>query len=207
MCNLYSLTRPQDSLRRLFKIEHDLTGNLPALPAIFPDQMAPVVRNGQDGGRTMEMMRWGFPPPPNAGRQPVTNVRNLASPYWRSWLKPEWRCLVPASSFCEYTDSAPKVPHWFGLGEQRPVFAFAGLWRTWLGVRKGEEKEHRLFAFLTTEANDLVRPIHAKAMPVILREADWDRWLDADVGGALSLQRPLPAGQLMIVASGRRSDE
>jgi putative SOS response-associated peptidase YedK len=74
-------------------------------------------------------------------------------------------------------------------------------------VRKGEEKEHRLFAFLTTEANDLVRPIHAKAMPVILREGDWDRWLDADVGGALSLQRPLPAGQLMIVASGRRSDE
>jgi hypothetical protein len=25
----------------------------------------------------------------------VTNVRNLNSPYWRSWLKAEWRCLVP----------------------------------------------------------------------------------------------------------------
>jgi putative SOS response-associated peptidase YedK len=29
------------------------------------------------------MMRWGFPPPPKVGTQPVTNVRNVASPYWR----------------------------------------------------------------------------------------------------------------------------
>ena len=28
--------------------------------------------------------------------------------------------------------------------------------------------EHRLFSFLTCEANDVVRPIHSKAMPVIL---------------------------------------
>src|SRR4029453_7460019 len=28
----------------LFKIGRDTTGNLPPLPAIFPDQMAPVVR-------------------------------------------------------------------------------------------------------------------------------------------------------------------
>src|SRR5262245_10327971 len=35
---------------------------------------------------------------------PVTNVRNLKSPYWRGWLKAEWRCLVPATSFCEWTD-------------------------------------------------------------------------------------------------------
>jgi putative SOS response-associated peptidase YedK len=52
----------------------------------------------------MEAMRWGFPPPPNLGSRPVTNVRNVASPYWRGWLKPEFRCLVPATSFCDYTD-------------------------------------------------------------------------------------------------------
>ena len=32
----------------------------------------------------------------------------------------------------------------------------------------GETGDHRLFAFLTTESNDVVRPIHAKAMPVLL---------------------------------------
>lgn len=205
MCNLYSITKAQDALRGLFNVTHDLTGKLPALPGVFPDHMAPIVRADDEGTRSMEMMRWGFPPPPNAGKRPVTNVRNVASPYWRGWLDREWRCLVPATSFCEYTDALPKVPHWFALGPARPVFAFAGVWRRWTGLRKGEERDHRLFAFLTSEANDLVRPIHAKAMPVILQEDDWDRWLAADPADALALQRPFADG-LVIVASGGRSD-
>jgi hypothetical protein len=55
------------------------------LPAIFPDQLAPVepVERGQ---RVMEMMLWGFPPPPNLGTRAVTNVRNTWSSYWRAWL-------------------------------------------------------------------------------------------------------------------------
>ena len=38
MCNLYSLTTNQDAIRRQFRVERDLAGNLPPLPAIFPDQ-------------------------------------------------------------------------------------------------------------------------------------------------------------------------
>jgi putative SOS response-associated peptidase YedK len=168
MCNLYSYVLPREATRRLLRVFRDSTANQPPQPAIFPDQLAPVVHGGRDGERVMEAMRWGFPPPPNLGNRPVTNVRNTASPYWRGWLKPEWRCLVPATSFCEYTDSRPKIPHWFALGPDRPLFCFAGIWRPWTGSRKGEDGEHRLFAFLTTAANDVVRPIHAKAMPVIL---------------------------------------
>ncbi len=44
MCNLYSMTRNQDAIRRLFKVTKDSAGNLPASSAIFPDGMAPVVR-------------------------------------------------------------------------------------------------------------------------------------------------------------------
>jgi hypothetical protein len=84
-------------MRRIFRVMRDRTGNLPSLPAVFPDTMAPVVRTASDGGRELVMMRWGFPAPPNIGTAPVTNVRNLKSPYWRSWLKAEWRCLVPAT--------------------------------------------------------------------------------------------------------------
>ena len=109
MCNLYSITRNQEAIRRLFRVGRDLTGNLPALPGVFPDTMAPVVRVAPDGERELSLMRWGFPPPPNLGKVPVTNVRNMASPYWRGWLKAQWRCLVPATSFCEWTDSRPKV--------------------------------------------------------------------------------------------------
>ena len=44
MCNLYSITRSQDAMRQLFAVAHDLTGNLPPLPGVFPDYLAPIVR-------------------------------------------------------------------------------------------------------------------------------------------------------------------
>jgi putative SOS response-associated peptidase YedK len=207
MCNLYSITKSQEAIRRLFAAAHDTAGNLPPIPDVFPDTMAPVVRNTKDGARELTMMRWGFPPPPNLGTRPVTNVRNTKSPYWRGWLKLEYRCLVPATSFCEWTDKPPKVTHWFALDETRLIFAFAGIWRPWTGMRRKEEKEHRLFSILTTDANDVVRPIHAKAMPVMLTEpAEFDAWLSAPVEEALQLQRPLPAERLHIVASGEKAD-
>ncbi|GBU16934.1 hypothetical protein AOPFMNJM_4248 [Methylobacterium jeotgali] len=48
--NLYSVSRSQDEIRRLFEIDDDRAGNLP-LPSIFPDQMGPVTcpANGVDG--------------------------------------------------------------------------------------------------------------------------------------------------------------
>ena len=87
MCNLYSLNRPQDEIRRWFDVNHDSAGNLPPLPGIFPDQMAPVVLAGKQG-RELTMMRWGIPGPKAYGEHPVTNVRNVKSPHWRPWLKP-----------------------------------------------------------------------------------------------------------------------
>jgi putative SOS response-associated peptidase YedK len=208
MCNLYSITRTQEAMRRLFRVHRDLLGNFPGLPGVFPDTMAPIVHTALDGERELSLMRWGFPPPPNLGNAPATNVRNLKSHYWSGWLKGEWRCLVPATSFCEWTDTRPKVTHWFALDESRPLFAFAGIWRLWTGERKGETGEHRLFAFLTTESNKEIGAIHPKAMPVILTTRDEiDIWMTAPLGEALKLQRPLPDDALMIVARGEKKDE
>ena len=208
MCNLYSLTTNREALRRLFRIDRDFVGNLAPMPAIFPDTLAPVVRMTAGGERRLEMMRWGFPPPPNVGSRLVTNIRNTRSPFWRNWLQPEFRCLVPASSFCEWTDFSPKTPHWFALkrDEPRPVFAFAGVWRAWRGERKGVDGEHLLFSFLTTAANPIVRPIHAKAMPVILTEGAWDRWLGEPIETAIELQRPAAPEDLGVCLKDARSD-
>jgi putative SOS response-associated peptidase YedK len=62
MCNLHSMTKNVDAIRRLFGIapERDRTGNLPTLPGIFPDYPAPIVRNGDDS-RELVMARWGMP--------------------------------------------------------------------------------------------------------------------------------------------------
>jgi putative SOS response-associated peptidase YedK len=213
MCNLYSLTKGQAAIRALFRVHRDLTGNLPPLPDIFPDAMAPVVRTGADGERELAMLRWGMPCPPAYGGQPVTNIRNTKSPHWRAWLGPKNRCLVPFTSFCEYADTKPrKTPTWFAGNESRPLLAFAGIWTTWRGTRGTKanpvEGEHHLFGFLTTEANAVVAPIHPKAMPVILRnEAEFEGWLTAPADVALALQRPLPDDGLIVVATGERKDE
>jgi putative SOS response-associated peptidase YedK len=212
MCNLYSLTKGQAAIRDWFRASSDRTGNLPLFPGIFPDQMAPIVRNGADGERELVMARWGMPGPPQFGGAPITNIRNLDSPHWRGSIGKHNRCIVPATSFCEYADTKPrKTPKWFALSEDRPLFAFAGLWTPWRGVRGPKsapvDGQHELFGFLTTEANAIVAPIHPKAMPVILTTpAEVDLWLLADAPKALELQRPLPDDALRIVASGEKED-
>jgi putative SOS response-associated peptidase YedK len=212
VCNLYSNFATQASMAKAFAASRDRSGNVPPLPSIFPDQMAPVVRM-HDGERELIQMRWGFPPPPKVGNQPVTNVRNVSSPFWRAWLKPQYRCLVPLTSFSEYKDTKPrKTPIWFALSNERPLAAFAGIWRPWTGVRGTKadpvEGEHLLYSFLTCEPNSVVEPIHPKAMPVILTSPEeYEIWLTAPVEEALKLQRPLPDDMLEIVAEGQRSDQ
>src|SRR5215470_18311103 len=123
MCNLYSMTKSQAAIRDWIRAMRDTTGNLPPLPGIFPDMMAPVVRNGADGARELIMARWGMPSPPKFVTgidRGVTNIRNLSSPHWRGWLKPENRCLVPANSFAEYApepnpETKKKDVVWFAL--------------------------------------------------------------------------------------------
>jgi putative SOS response-associated peptidase YedK len=90
---------------------------------------------------------------------------------------PENRCLVPANSFAEYApetnpDTKKKDVVWFALNEDRPPFAFAGIWTEFKGDRGTKSKPipgpHLVYGFLTTAANAIVEPIHPKAMPVIL---------------------------------------
>lgn len=209
MCNLYSMSRTRDEMGKLLKVLRDRNGNAPPLPGVFPDYAAPVVRLDREGAREALDMRWGFPPPTASRARHVTNVRNVQSSWWRPWLQPRFRCLVPATSFCEYDDRT-KVPHWFALDASRPLFCFAGLWRPWTGVRRKAEgaQEHLLFAILLSAANTLTGAAHAQAMPVILTtEEDRQKWLSAPAEEALQLQRPAPDETLRLVATGSREGD
>jgi len=206
------VTKGQQAIREFTGAALDTTGNLPSMPAIFPDGMAPVVRRNSDNQRELTMMRWGMPGPPQLGGAPITNIRNTTSPHWRRWLGPANRCLVPATSFSEWENTKPKkTPVWFALDESRPLFAFAGIWTTWHGKRGTKadpvEGEHNLYGFLTTDANCIVGAVHPKAMPVILTTADeMDVWMNSPWGEAQLLQRPLADESVRIVAKGQNRD-
>jgi putative SOS response-associated peptidase YedK len=214
MCNLYTYKMTAEDMR-LLKGRYNLVGQdyLNVLStkndatAVFPNYEAPVIRRrGQE--RVIEPMRWGFPPPPFARvRTTVTNVRNVGKGFWRPYLVRESRCVVPATAFFEF-DQQLRKPRWF----QRPdgaMFFFAGIWRPWTGDRGTKAKpnvgDHLLFSFLTTEPNQVVAPIHPKAMPVLLLDkAAVEQWLTGSSEEALALQRPAAddALELLPIDSG-----
>ncbi|MCW1432107.1 SOS response-associated peptidase family protein [Novosphingobium sp. JCM 18896] len=124
-------------------------------------------------------MEWGFPHQV-PGKRPgvmldtfVTNARHLHYPLWRdTFADPVHRCLVPFTHFAEPhpergkgDDGLPKQA-WFCLPNQ-PVGVFAGLWT--------ETPRGRAYAFATCQPNEIVAPIHPKAMPAILLPSEWER--------------------------------
>lgn len=195
MCNNYRLRGAAQEIAHAMGIPFEADITLPPLD-VFPKRPALVVRSA-GGRRIADAMVWGFPPPAGV-RGRVTNVRNLASPFWRSALaNPAQRCLIPASEFCEWEgEKGAKQARWFSV-PSRPVFAFAGVWRSGPVDLLNDTKP--CFAMLTCEPNTLVGAVHPKAMPVILDPDDHARWLSAPLADALPLATPFPS-QLMAMA-------
>ena len=197
MCNLYTMTATVDELRRVFGPFTGDTANLPPFDEIYPGQQAPVLRRSGDG-LALEMMSWGFPGPVAARGRPVTNVRNLDSPFWRSAIaNRERRCIVPVTRFCEWTgETGSKRKVWFAMHQDaESLFAFAGIWRP--GGK--DDGSGPFMAFLTCAPNAMVGAVHPKAMPVMLRPGDVGRWLDSEREPACALAVPFEDADMRVI--------
>lgn len=139
----------------------------------------------------------------------VTNVRKLNLPHWKRWFGIEHRCLVPVTTFAE-PDPASQLPAgqvpnaWFGRDADRSLMYFAGIHvSAWSSVRKVRDglTTDDLYGFLTTDPNNIVKPVHEKAMPVLLlSEQEADVWMNAPWEEAQHLARPAPDAAISIVS-------
>jgi putative SOS response-associated peptidase YedK len=117
------------------------------------------------------------------------------------------RCLIPADGFYEWSKvpgHRKKQPYFIHRPDGEP-FAFAGLWALWrerdedgneLEGRGADGHHHwlRSCAIITTEANQVMAPLHDR-MPVVLAPSAWEAWLDPaneDLDGLARLLVPAP---------------
>ncbi len=150
---------------------------------IAPSQDVPVIVRNEDRNQ-LKTMRWGLVPSwaqdPSIGQRMI-NARAetlLEKPSFKQ-LVARRRCLVPADGFYEWRrEGNRKVPMWIYLKNRVP-FAFAGLWDYWRDP--AGDKELYSFTIITTEANELLRPIHNR-MPVIYDKEMGRQWLEESFG-------------------------
>ena len=178
MCGRFALGLPPKSLAEYFQL--DTAPEITPRYNVAPSQsVATIEIDREKGGRALKMKRWGLVPfwaKDNTIGARLINARAETAPEkpsFRSAFKHR-RCLIPASGFYEWKRSdAGRRPYYFRMHDETPL-AFAGLWEHWEG-KTGDSIES--CTILTTEANELMRPIHNR-MPVILNPEYHDIWLD-----------------------------
>ncbi|MCG7349309.1 SOS response-associated peptidase family protein [Sphingomonas sp. ACRSK] len=195
MCNRARMLGEPETIRTHFGA--DWLADRPMDNRFNPAELVPrgrayVVRD-REGRRGVDVMSWDVLG--GQAKWPMTNVRQLGLAQWRRLAaEPRNRCLVPLTEFCEWTpDKDPehgiKGEMWFAVPSQ-PIFAVAGFWQ--------ETAKGAGFTMVTCDPNELVAPIHPKAMITVLQPDDHERWLTGSYDDIVSLQRPYPAADMTV---------
>ncbi|OAI19414.1 hypothetical protein A1359_03730 [Methylomonas lenta] len=181
MCGRYQLTETPETIS-----EHFQLNRLPRFESsynIAPARKILTIVELDDRSRKAVNLFWGLVP---SWAKDAKNSAHLINarmetirekPSFRSAFKHR-RCLIPANGFYEWqkSDSGKQAFHIHRQDNQ--IFAFAGLWEQW------QHETETLYSctIITTEANQLMQPIHDR-MPVIISQDEYPKWLDTSDEG------------------------
>ena len=200
MCGRFTRTADVEEIAQEFGVEN-LEASLEPSYNIAPTQkVAAIVL---DDKKRLVTMRWGLIPSwakdesigaklINARAETILEKPSFRTPFKRG------RCLLVADGFFEWQKTRnEKQPFYIHLKSGRP-FAFAGLFDVWGSA----DERITSCTLITTEANELMKPIHER-MPVILRREDADLWVTANQSeqkALLDLLQPYPSNLMEAYA-------
>ncbi len=176
MCGRFSLTSKAHRLREHFGLALE-PDHLTPRYNIAPSEPVLVIPNRTQ--RLLRPARWGLIPhwatDARIGQR-LINVRNetlLTREGFRAALERR-RCIIPADGFYEWQrdERGHRVPFYIRRRDGEPL-AMAGLWDVW---HPEEGEPVASCAIVTTDANELLAPIHDR-MPVILAPESYETWL------------------------------
>jgi putative SOS response-associated peptidase YedK len=195
MCGRYVVAYDPETLVSGFSVLR-----VPPFPRrwnVAPQSPVPVVYETREGERVAELMRWGLVPSwakePSIGAK-LNNARSdgiFDKPSFRQAARRR-RCLLPASGFYEWQATPGGKQPWYVSARDGALLAMAGLFEAW---RPAPDAEWQLSCcVVTTDANELMAPIHDR-MPVLIPREQWSRWLAREV------QDPAAIAPLLLPAS------
>jgi putative SOS response-associated peptidase YedK len=180
MCGRFTQTLAGEAIAQTFGVTTGLAKEANPQPRynIAPTQAVSAIAQPEHA-REYRLFQWGLVPSwakdPSIGSRMI-NARSetvTEKPSFRTAFKRR-RCLIVADGFYEWQRTGKaKQPYYIQL-KSRALFGFAGLWEAW---ESGDGSYLETCTILTTEPNELMRPIHNR-MPVIVHPEDYDLWLN-----------------------------
>ena len=193
MCNLYTLEKGPDAIRKIFEAAQIPLTFPEGIPNLEPRSVritdrAPIVRFNRDSGSAeLVERRWSWPGPHG---KPVFNMRSDGREFGRD------RCLVVADGFFEFTKPADpnqkRKDCWLFRPANGEPFAIAGIVRDSADI--GEA-----FTLLTVPPGPDIQPYHNRQI-ALLAVPQWRDWLDGAVSSKAMLH-PSTAGGLSVEAA------
>ncbi|MBY0475448.1 MAG: SOS response-associated peptidase [Nitrosomonas sp.] len=180
MCGRFVLSYPSSRLLEWYK-----AASMPEIqPAFNIAPMSPIlVIRERFEGREGTFMRWGLVPRWAKDLKKIPLLNNARAetvaikPIFKHAFRSQ-RCIIPATGFYEWKspkDGKHRQPYYISTNEDGCPTSFAGIWDT-VSIN---DTTIESCSIITTESNDLVRPIHDR-MPALLPYESIDIWLKPD---------------------------